>query len=162
MLGVLDGRVDHLLQVHAGMDVVQEELGSPLLIAAGRASGDIRLAVAQCQGFNPTYSGSVSHKTRQLVGMAVVNFIFFHGNREIDIRKLKASDHALVHRVVGVNVRDNNAKQIIGIAGQAPCLDDLRNTRDELAKCIEPFRGVARRPHRNENGHRHVRLAPID
>ena len=52
MLGVPGRRVDRLLQVHAGMDVAQEELRDPLvlLVAAGRAPGEIRLAVAQGQG----------------------------------------------------------------------------------------------------------------
>ena len=49
MLGVPGWRVDRLLQVHAGVNVAQEELRDPLvlLIAAGRAPGEIRLAVAQ-------------------------------------------------------------------------------------------------------------------
>src|SRR5882757_3621926 len=49
MLGVPGRRVDRLLQVHAGVDVAQEELRGPLvlLVAAGRPPGQIRLAVAQ-------------------------------------------------------------------------------------------------------------------
>ena len=52
MLGVPGRRVDRLLQVHAGMDVAQEELRDPLvlLVAAGRAPGEVRLAVAQRHG----------------------------------------------------------------------------------------------------------------
>src|SRR4051812_3062028 len=52
MLGVPRRRVDRLLQVHAGMDVAQEELRVPLvlLVAAGRTPGHVRLAVAQRHG----------------------------------------------------------------------------------------------------------------
>jgi len=48
MLGVPGRRIDRFLQVHPGVDVAQEELGDPLvlLIATGRAPGEIRLAVA--------------------------------------------------------------------------------------------------------------------
>src|SRR6202521_3218134 len=51
MLGMPGRRVDRLLQIHAGMDVAQEELGRPLvlLIAARRAPGEIGFAVAQRQ-----------------------------------------------------------------------------------------------------------------
>ena len=51
MLGVPGRRVDRFLQIHAGMDVAQEELRRPLvlLVAAGRAPGEIGLAVAQRQ-----------------------------------------------------------------------------------------------------------------
>ena len=51
MLGVPGRRVDRFLQVHARMHVAQEELRDPLilLVAAGRAPGEIRLAVAQRQ-----------------------------------------------------------------------------------------------------------------
>ena len=43
--------VDRLLQIHAGMDVAQEELGRPLvlLIAARRAPGEVGFAVAQSE-----------------------------------------------------------------------------------------------------------------
>src|SRR5262249_35504199 len=49
MLGVPRGRVDRLLQIHAGVDVAHEQLRRPLilLIAAGRTPGKIRLAAAQ-------------------------------------------------------------------------------------------------------------------
>src|SRR5579863_3492979 len=49
MFGMPGGRVDSLLQVQAGVDMAQEELRDPLilLVAAGRAPGKIRLAVAQ-------------------------------------------------------------------------------------------------------------------
>ena len=52
MLGVPGRRVDRLLQVHAGMDMAQEELRDPLvlLVAAGRAPGEVGLAVAQRHG----------------------------------------------------------------------------------------------------------------
>jgi hypothetical protein len=42
-------RVDRLLQVHAMHRVAQEECEGPLvlLVAAGRAEGHVRLAVAQ-------------------------------------------------------------------------------------------------------------------
>ena len=51
MLGVPGRRVDRLLQIHAGVHVAQEELRDPLvlLVAAGRAPGEIGLAVAQRQ-----------------------------------------------------------------------------------------------------------------
>src|SRR5262252_2324791 len=49
MLGVPGRGVDRLLQVHAGMDVAHEQLRRPLilLVAAGRAPGEIRLPVTQ-------------------------------------------------------------------------------------------------------------------
>src|SRR5262245_14758102 len=49
MLGVPSRRIDGLLQVHAAMDVAHEELRDPLvlLIATGRAPGEIRLTIAQ-------------------------------------------------------------------------------------------------------------------
>src|SRR5262245_44117712 len=52
MLGVPSRRIDRLLQVHAAMHVAQEELRGPLvlLVAAGRAPGEIRLAVTQREG----------------------------------------------------------------------------------------------------------------
>src|SRR5215472_12487285 len=45
MLGVPGRGVDRLLQIHAGMDVAHEQLRRPLvlLVAAGRAPGEIRL-----------------------------------------------------------------------------------------------------------------------
>src|SRR4051812_18485482 len=48
MLGVPGRRIDRFLQVHPRVDVAQEKLGDPLvlLIAAGRAPGQIRLAIA--------------------------------------------------------------------------------------------------------------------
>src|SRR5579864_6035071 len=49
MFGMPGGGVDSLLQVQSGVDVAQEELRDPLilLVAAGRAPGKIRLAVAK-------------------------------------------------------------------------------------------------------------------
>src|SRR5262249_1733869 len=49
MLGVPGRGIDRLLQIHAGMDVAHEQLRRPLilLIAAGRAPGEIRLPVTQ-------------------------------------------------------------------------------------------------------------------
>src|SRR5215470_15295624 len=49
MLGVPGGGVDRLLQIHAGVDVAHEQLRRPLilLVAAGRAPGEIRLSVTQ-------------------------------------------------------------------------------------------------------------------
>ena len=49
MLGMPGRRVDRFLQVHTGVDVAQEELRRPLvlLVAAGRAPGEIGFAVAQ-------------------------------------------------------------------------------------------------------------------
>src|SRR6266700_2312326 len=51
MLRVPGRRVDRLLHVHAAMHVAQKKLRGPLilLVAAGRAPGEIRLAVAQRQ-----------------------------------------------------------------------------------------------------------------
>ena len=48
MLRMPGRRVDCFLKIMAGMDVAQEELRDPLvlLIAAGRAAGEIWLAVA--------------------------------------------------------------------------------------------------------------------
>src|SRR5215468_10635464 len=48
MFGMPGRRVDRLLQVHAAMHVTQEHLRDPLIltIAAWRAPGEIRLAVA--------------------------------------------------------------------------------------------------------------------
>src|SRR6266852_2549938 len=52
MLGMPGRRVDGFLQVQLGVDMPQEELRDPLilLVAAGRAPGEIRLAVAQRHG----------------------------------------------------------------------------------------------------------------
>src|SRR5262245_29564442 len=49
VLGVPGRRIDRLPQVHAAIDVAQEELRGPLvlLVATGRAPGEIRLTVAQ-------------------------------------------------------------------------------------------------------------------
>src|ERR1051325_2761974 len=49
MLGMPGRRVDRLLEIHPGVDVAQKELRDPLvlLVAAGRAPGEIRVAVAQ-------------------------------------------------------------------------------------------------------------------
>src|SRR5213080_5044817 len=49
MLGMPSGRVDRLLQIHAGMDVAHEQLRRPLilLVAAGRTPGEIRFAVTK-------------------------------------------------------------------------------------------------------------------
>ena len=48
MLGVPGRRIDRFLQIHAGMDVAQEELRDPLvlLVAAGRTPGEVGVAVA--------------------------------------------------------------------------------------------------------------------
>ena len=49
MLGMPGRRVDRFLHIHAGVDMTQEELRDPLIlaVAAGRAPGEVRLAVAQ-------------------------------------------------------------------------------------------------------------------
>src|SRR5882672_10766140 len=52
MLGMPSRRVDGFLQVQPGVDMPQEELRDPLvlLVAAGRAPGEIGLAVAERHG----------------------------------------------------------------------------------------------------------------
>ena len=51
MLRMPSRRVDRFLQIHASMHVAQKKLRDPLilLVAAGRAPGEIGLAVAQRQ-----------------------------------------------------------------------------------------------------------------
>src|SRR5579883_2832537 len=72
MLGVPGGRVDRLLQVHAGVHVAQEELRGPLvlLIAAGRAPGEIRLAVAQRERGRERRARTLAR--RQRAGMILI------------------------------------------------------------------------------------------
>src|SRR5580692_8602588 len=50
MFGMPGRRVDRFLRIHAGMDMTQKELRDPLIlaVAAGRAPGEVRLAVAEC------------------------------------------------------------------------------------------------------------------
>src|SRR5882757_1152222 len=69
MLGVPRRRVDRFLQVQFGVDVAQEELRGPLvlLVAAGRAPGHIRLAVAVAHG--RTERGARALAGRQRRGM---------------------------------------------------------------------------------------------
>src|SRR5262249_27024049 len=52
VLGVPGRRIDRLLKIESPMDMAQEELRRPLvlLVAAGRAPREIRLAVTQRQG----------------------------------------------------------------------------------------------------------------
>src|SRR5580704_15942484 len=52
MLGMPSRRVDRLLHIHARVDMTQKELRDPLIlaVAAGRAPGEVWLAVAQRHG----------------------------------------------------------------------------------------------------------------
>src|SRR5262249_37608595 len=72
MLGVPGRRVNRLLQVHAGMDMAQEELRAPLvlLVAARRTPGEIRLAVAQRK--RRAHSGGRPRARRERGWMAFV------------------------------------------------------------------------------------------
>jgi hypothetical protein len=85
----------------------------------------------------------------------------FHGDGRIDVGKFQPLDHALVHRVVGLDVGHDDAQQIVGVAGQPPGLDDLRDVADHPPERLQPVRLVARRLHRGEHGHRHVDLASV-
>src|SRR5215468_9886589 len=72
MLGMPGRRVDRLLQVHAAMHVAQEELRGPLilLVAAGRAPGEIGLAVAQRE--RGRERGARTLAGRERIGMALL------------------------------------------------------------------------------------------
>src|SRR4051794_17328729 len=67
MLGMPRRRVDGFLQVHAGMNVAQEELRGPLvlLIAAGRSPRQIWLAVAQCHGRTERSARTLARRQRR-------------------------------------------------------------------------------------------------
>ena len=67
MLGMPGRRVDRLLQIHVGVHVAQEELRDPLvlLIAAGRAPGEIGLAVAQRHGRRQRRARALARRQRR-------------------------------------------------------------------------------------------------
>src|SRR5262249_4648055 len=72
VLGVPGRRIDRLLQVHAAIDVAQEELRGPLvlLVATGRAPGEIRLTVAQRDSRRKRSARALAGRER--IGMTLV------------------------------------------------------------------------------------------
>src|SRR3954453_23037301 len=72
VLGVPGRRVDRLLDVHAAMDMEPEELRGTLvlLVAAGRAPGEIGLAIAQRQRGRERGARALARRKR--IGMALL------------------------------------------------------------------------------------------
>ncbi len=81
---VYGGRVERFLHVHTEIDDVQEELQRPLvlLVAAGRAKGQPRLAVAQCQRRREGRARALARDQRVRMTLVQVKHLAARAERE--------------------------------------------------------------------------------
>src|SRR5690349_11385976 len=88
VLGVPGWRIDRLLQVHLRVNVAQEELRDPLvlLIAARRAPGEVRLAVAQREGGRQRRARTLAGRERGGMALLEPEHLRARAEREAELR----------------------------------------------------------------------------